>query len=56
MANTKMKAEIQLYQTNSKELQALNQMLKDEHQALQLAFTHLEEKLRKAQVSQACLL
>ncbi|XP_060070628.1 autophagy-related protein 16-1-like [Ylistrum balloti] len=31
------------------ELEATNQMLKDEHQALQLAFTALEEKYRKAQ-------
>lgn len=31
------------------ELEATNQMLKDEHQALQLAFTALEEKYRKCQ-------
>lgn len=32
------------------ELQGLNQVLRDEHQALQLAFSALEEKLRKCQV------
>ncbi|KAL8559220.1 hypothetical protein ACOMHN_040344 [Nucella lapillus] len=31
------------------ELEATNQMLKDEHQALQLAFTALEDKYQKAQ-------
>ncbi|GFG31996.1 hypothetical protein Cfor_08518 [Coptotermes formosanus] len=44
-----LRAEIQMYQNNIKELENLNQMLKDEHQALQLAFASLEEKLRKAQ-------
>lgn len=48
--NTTLRAEIQMYQNNIKELENLNQMLKDEHQALQLAFASLEEKLRKAQV------
>ncbi|XP_021915879.1 autophagy-related protein 16-1 isoform X2 [Zootermopsis nevadensis] len=47
--NTTLRAEIQMYQNNIKELENLNQMLKDEHQALQLAFASLEEKLRKAQ-------
>lgn len=45
-----LRAEISLYQKNNSELQQLNQVLKDEHQALQLAFTKLEEKLRKSQV------
>ncbi|XP_050547696.1 autophagy-related protein 16-like [Daktulosphaira vitifoliae] len=52
--NTKLisslRAEISLYQKNNNELKQLNQVLKDEHQALQLAFTKLEEKLRKSQV------
>jgi autophagy-related protein 16 len=48
--NTTLRAEIQMYQNNIKELENMNQMLKDEHQALQLAFASLEEKLRKAQV------
>lgn len=39
-----------MYEHNVKELQNLNQVLKDEHQALQLAFASLEDKLRKAQV------
>lgn len=45
-----LRAEIQLYETNMQELQGLNQMLRDEHQALQIAFAALEEKLRKVQV------
>lgn len=45
-----LRAEISLYKRNNSELQQLNQVLKDEHQALQLAFTKLEEKLRKSQV------
>lgn len=39
-----------MYETNMAELQGLNQMLRDEHQALQIAFAAIEEKLRKAQV------
>lgn len=46
-----LRAEIEMYQRSNTELKALNQVLKDEHQALQLAFTHLEAKLRKIQVS-----
>lgn len=49
--NGSLKAEVQMYEDSVKELQNLNQMLRDEHQALQLAFASLEEKLRKAQVS-----
>jgi len=45
-----LRAEISLYQKNNSELKQLNQVLKDEHQALQLAFTKLEEKLRGFQV------
>lgn len=33
-----------------RELVSANQMLRDEYQALQLAFASLEEKLRKSQV------
>ncbi|CAG9579784.1 unnamed protein product [Danaus chrysippus] len=44
-----LRAEIQMYDTNMNELQGLNQMLRDEHQALQIAFASIEEKLRKAQ-------
>ncbi|KAF0752363.1 autophagy-related protein 16-1 [Aphis craccivora] len=46
-----LRAEISLYQKNNSELKQLNQVLKDEHQALQLAFTKLEEKLRGFQVN-----
>ena len=45
-----LRAEIQMYETNMVELQGLNQMLRDEHQALQIAFAAIEDKLRKAQV------
>ncbi|XP_026330407.1 autophagy-related protein 16-1 isoform X2 [Hyposmocoma kahamanoa] len=44
-----LRAEIQMYETNMAELQGLNQVLRDEHQALQIAFAAIEEKLRKAQ-------
>ncbi|XP_035441391.1 autophagy-related protein 16-1 isoform X2 [Spodoptera frugiperda] len=44
-----LRAEIQMYETNMSELQGLNQVLRDEHQALQIAFAAIEEKLRKAQ-------
>lgn len=44
-----LRAEIQMYETNMSELQDLNQVLRDEHQALQIAFASIEEKLRKAQ-------
>lgn len=46
-----LRAEIQMYETNMSELQDLNQVLRDEHQALQIAFASIEEKLRKAQVT-----
>ena len=48
--NTGLRSEIQRYITKEKELENVNQMLRDEHQALQLAFASLEDKLRKAQV------
>ncbi|KAL4711389.1 hypothetical protein ACJJTC_016143 [Scirpophaga incertulas] len=44
-----LRAEIQMYETNMTELQSLNQMLRDEHQALQIAFAAIEEKLRRTQ-------
>nr|XP_033324061.1 autophagy-related protein 16-1-like isoform X2 [Megalopta genalis] len=47
--NKNLHAEILKCHTKEKELEIINQMLKDEHQALQLAFASLEEKLRKAQ-------
>ena len=36
--------------TSIQELKGLNSTLRDEHTALQLLFTSLEEKLRKCQV------
>ncbi|KAK6628020.1 hypothetical protein RUM44_010502 [Polyplax serrata] len=44
-----LKAEISLYVTHVNELDTLNQTIRDEHTALQLAFSSLEEKLRKVQ-------
>ncbi|XP_071055414.1 autophagy-related protein 16-1 isoform X3 [Onthophagus taurus] len=49
-ANNTLKAEIRMYETSKLELENLNQILRDEHQALQLAFSSLEDKLRKAQM------
>lgn len=46
-----LKAEVSLYEKSNKELKYLNDTLRDEHTALQLAFTALEDKLRKVQVS-----
>ncbi|XP_070161578.1 autophagy-related protein 16-1 isoform X2 [Polyergus mexicanus] len=48
-ANTSLRLEITKCLTREKEIECINQMLKDEHQALQLAFASLEEKLRKTQ-------
>ncbi|XP_076621850.1 autophagy-related 16 [Colletes latitarsis] len=47
--NTNLRLEVTNCLAREKELEGINQMLKDEHQALQLAFTSLEEKLRKVQ-------
>lgn len=48
--NANLRVEITKCAGREKELEGINQMLKDEHQALQLAFASLEEKLRKTQV------
>ncbi|XP_011685167.1 PREDICTED: autophagy-related protein 16-1 isoform X2 [Wasmannia auropunctata] len=48
-ANTNLRLEITKCLGREKDLEGINQMLKDEHQALQLAFASLEEKLRKTQ-------
>ncbi|XP_032684071.1 autophagy-related protein 16-1 isoform X2 [Odontomachus brunneus] len=47
--NTNLRIDITKCLGREKELEGINQMLKDEHQALQLAFASLEEKLRKTQ-------
>lgn len=44
-----LRLEVSLYQTNVKDLEGLNQTIRDEHTALQLAFAALEEKLRQVQ-------
>lgn len=44
-----LNAEIRMFRTNEVELKALNNTLRDEHTALHLHCTALEEKLRKAQ-------
>lgn len=49
-ANANLRLEITKCLGREKDLEGINQMLKDEHQALQLAFASLEEKLRKSQV------
>jgi len=49
-ANANLRLEITKCLGREKEIESINQMLKDEHQALQLAFASLEEKLRKTQV------
>lgn len=45
-----LKAEVNMLETNLEELKKLNNTLFDEHTALQLAFTALEEKMRAIQV------
>lgn len=45
-----LKAEITLYTTRIKDLDNLNQTIRDEHTALQLAFSSLEDKLRQVQI------
>ncbi|XP_043268999.1 autophagy-related protein 16-1 [Venturia canescens] len=47
--NALLRSDLSRYVSKEQELEAANQMLRDEHQALQLAFAALEEKLRKAQ-------
>ncbi|XP_018564835.1 autophagy-related protein 16-1 [Anoplophora glabripennis] len=44
-----LQAEVSLLEQSNKELKYLNDTLRDEHQALQLAFSSIEEKLRKIQ-------
>lgn len=45
-----LRAEVQMLSTSMHELKGLNTCLRDEHTALQLAFSSLEDKLRKVQV------
>ncbi|KAJ8919551.1 hypothetical protein NQ315_002173 [Exocentrus adspersus] len=46
---TSLQAEVSMLEQANKELRYLNDTLRDEHQALQLAFSSIEEKLRKIQ-------
>lgn len=48
--NTRLKAEIGMLQNKIMKLENIHQVLRDEHQALQITFASLEEKLRKKQV------
>ncbi|XP_011302341.1 autophagy-related protein 16-1 isoform X1 [Fopius arisanus] len=48
-SNASLRAELTMYMNKERELEGVNQMLRDEYQALQLAFASLEEKLRKVQ-------
>ncbi|KAL1115833.1 hypothetical protein AAG570_006123 [Ranatra chinensis] len=47
--NKTLTVENQQYRISRSELEELNLVLRDEYQALQLEFTHLEKKLRKVQ-------
>lgn len=47
--NNTLRAEVNMLMTSLHELKGLNACLRDEHTALQLAFTSLEDKLRKVQ-------
>lgn len=44
-----LQAEVSMFEKSNKELKYLNDTLRDEHQALQLVLSSLEEKLRKLQ-------
>lgn len=44
-----LRMDIQRYQTRIKDLETINQVERDEHQALQITFCSLEEKLKKTQ-------
>lgn len=49
--NNRLRAEVQLLHSSLEELKKLNTTLLDEHTALQLAFSSLEDKMRSVQVS-----
>lgn len=52
-ANNSLRAEVEMLKSSLDQLKKLNTTLLDEHTALQLAFSSLEEKLRGVQVSTA---
>lgn len=47
--NASLQVDVSMLEKSNKELKYLNDTLRDEHQALQLAFSSTEEKLRKLQ-------
>ncbi|XP_017845109.1 autophagy-related protein 16 isoform X1 [Drosophila busckii] len=54
--NNRLRAEVQLLHCSLEELKKLNTTLLDEHTALQLAFSSLEDKMRSVQDENRCLL
>ncbi|KAL7728015.1 hypothetical protein ACLKA6_018939 [Drosophila palustris] len=54
--NNRLRAEVQLLHSSLDELKKLNTTLLDEHTALQLAFSSLEDKMRSVQDENRCLL
>ncbi|XP_044570094.1 autophagy-related protein 16 isoform X2 [Drosophila ananassae] len=54
--NNRLRAEVQLLHSSLEELKKLNNTMLDEHTALQLAFSSLEDKLRGVQDENRCLL
>ncbi|XP_034116112.1 autophagy-related protein 16 isoform X2 [Drosophila nasuta] len=54
--NNRLRAEVQLLNSSLEELKKLNTTLLDEHTALQLAFSSLEDKMRSVQDENRCLL
>ncbi|XP_054088422.1 autophagy-related protein 16 isoform X2 [Zeugodacus cucurbitae] len=55
-ANNSLRAEVEMLKSSLEQLKKLNTTLLDEHTALQLAFSSLEEKLRGVQDENRCLL
>ncbi|SPP89955.1 autophagy-related protein 16 isoform X1 [Drosophila guanche] len=54
--NNRLRAEVHLLHSSLEELKKLNNTLLDEHTALQLAFSSLEDKMRGIQDENRCLL
>ncbi|KAH8341855.1 hypothetical protein KR059_002490 [Drosophila kikkawai] len=54
--NNRLRAEVQLLHSSLEELKKLNNTMLDEHTALQLAFSSLEDKMRGVQDENRCLL
>ncbi|XP_054726577.1 autophagy-related protein 16-like isoform X2 [Anastrepha obliqua] len=56
IANSSLRAEVDMLKSSLEQLKKLNTTLLDEHTALQLAFSSLEEKMRGVQDENRCLL